>query len=1243
MPICPNFNNEQVKSEFNELVQALGEKVAYHVWELNNGYHLDKAPNGNPSNLFNDFLKLYNGNRLLVIKSKAKTLSKSFVKKGELDENMEIMPTYNNFLDLMPTTIDKNNAKFSIIEDKVILEIRALNRKRAKLRRESKKNPSEKENINKEIVKIDKLIEEKEIDQENIKKIEAVSSLEDLKTRDFKFIESYLQHQTKLDFDDLFLIKDIIKFWQKAGDFTDSKNHIFFDEFDLTKPLLVKQFQDWKNQADIYYNEFTNILKSKTEEFVNKQFPTADLTTNDIFNITKDIGWFTAQVMDISEINQPIFQAIHRANKLANDKSFKEFNDRVDKIDELYKKAKQNGESLYGDNWIDLFRQEDNDGYETGGLTERIAQKFWDDRAKLYNNIKGLGYNKDIKAKLTWRKNNEVFFDPRILFPDAELYSKQFSNESKLELENKLKELLKEDYKDYFDKAKESIEYFKEYRIAMFNYIEDVGENIENAKLLWDAENSPYYYMDNIDGIKYQNKYALNAEEFIKAIPSKDEYYDVKYKKIEKNKALKDYHSYTSNLLTELRNMLPPETAKGVHINSLPILEKSILSEFSEKGMQLGIKHLWNNLQDGLKKASRESGLEIGLKVPRNVEGEEIKEVKFNVPLNIKSIVNRKIEFEKIKWENENGELPSKEWELQRTKELTDELSKSKSWDLPNLLRFYTMAAVTYKHKHLIEDSIKAAKAIIDESKGIVTNRAGIAIQRRNGKNIDEKDLKHAKDMFDYFFDNFLGISSKKPEGVSDKKVYTKEEKQLLEDYTNELAILNKRYDEGEFKKNENLYQKHKIILEERIAHLGGKRSSGKYGDMILKYYQLKVMGWNIKAGIANMGFGLLSNIIAGADGRLYSEKSLYRAYGIVFKNSLLGKVMPGDKLKQKVSSLMKKLDVLKDASQELFFNKNNSGATDKLKKLAPYAITKSTEYINQATVMIAIFMDTKVGDKSLWDLVDNEGNFTAEVPQDVLENVKIKIDKANKINHGNYDSLDSPLMAKKAWIGRAALQFRVWALMGFSNRFRKEYTDYQLGIKRKGRYRSFIDIFGKNKPEDYSVLDVLKVNLQYLIKRLSFNKIYKGLSFENEGFNEVDAANMRANLTELIIYASMYGFGALLSAIAYDDEDKDEMNARIAMTNFLMNSLSRVESDVLYYISPVQMEQLQKNPIAVAGLVEDTFKVIEGFERVMNGEDILKSGPDKGRSFLTREILDWIPLGSQINRTTKALQERLD
>lgn len=76
--ICPILSDPKVKAEFEELVDALGEVQAYAVWDQNGGYSLDKAPNGEPSILFETLLQHNNGNRINAIQAKAKVYTNSF-------------------------------------------------------------------------------------------------------------------------------------------------------------------------------------------------------------------------------------------------------------------------------------------------------------------------------------------------------------------------------------------------------------------------------------------------------------------------------------------------------------------------------------------------------------------------------------------------------------------------------------------------------------------------------------------------------------------------------------------------------------------------------------------------------------------------------------------------------------------------------------------------------------------------------------------------------------------------------------------------------------------------------------------------------------------------------------------------------------------------------------------------------------------------------------------------------------
>lgn len=68
---CPNLSNAQVRQEFEDLVQAVGEDQAYLVWHRNNGYALTSAPNGAESLLFQKLLEKYHGDYNLAMQKKA--------------------------------------------------------------------------------------------------------------------------------------------------------------------------------------------------------------------------------------------------------------------------------------------------------------------------------------------------------------------------------------------------------------------------------------------------------------------------------------------------------------------------------------------------------------------------------------------------------------------------------------------------------------------------------------------------------------------------------------------------------------------------------------------------------------------------------------------------------------------------------------------------------------------------------------------------------------------------------------------------------------------------------------------------------------------------------------------------------------------------------------------------------------------------------------------------------------------
>ena len=76
---CLNVKNKEVAALLKQYTKILGnENAAYYVLSENNGYGLDKAPNGEPSKLFSDLVNHFNGNKKEAIRTKSLIYSAQF-------------------------------------------------------------------------------------------------------------------------------------------------------------------------------------------------------------------------------------------------------------------------------------------------------------------------------------------------------------------------------------------------------------------------------------------------------------------------------------------------------------------------------------------------------------------------------------------------------------------------------------------------------------------------------------------------------------------------------------------------------------------------------------------------------------------------------------------------------------------------------------------------------------------------------------------------------------------------------------------------------------------------------------------------------------------------------------------------------------------------------------------------------------------------------------------------------------
>lgn len=118
--MCPNINSEEIKQQFNELVEALGGTplteeefrlrdarrlrvgldadamdAAYAIWDLNNGYPIDQTPGGENSELFSWLLQQTSGDRNQAITLKSYIYSKKWIDSHPMESFQE--PTVTEY------------------------------------------------------------------------------------------------------------------------------------------------------------------------------------------------------------------------------------------------------------------------------------------------------------------------------------------------------------------------------------------------------------------------------------------------------------------------------------------------------------------------------------------------------------------------------------------------------------------------------------------------------------------------------------------------------------------------------------------------------------------------------------------------------------------------------------------------------------------------------------------------------------------------------------------------------------------------------------------------------------------------------------------------------------------------------------------------------------------------------------------------------------------------------------------
>jgi hypothetical protein len=501
---------------------------------------------------------------------------------------------------------------------------------------------------------------------------------------------------------------------------------------------------------------------------------------------------------------------------------------------------------------------------------------------------------------------------------------------------------------------------------------------------------------------------------------------------------------------------------------------------------------------------------------------------------------------------------------------LQEELEMDKrSFDVMKSLEIFGAMALNYKHKSNIEDKVILMQRLINESLEIQTDASGKQRSDEEGNLFNIKDgLPVLKKAVEHAIDAQLYGKRQEVEGKMKSTIpLTAAQLKRKVSLKAQLVKLDAKHELGKLSKAE--HTKMTKPIHKQLEELEGKNLAwSNIANTFIQYTQFKGMGYNVSAAVANLGFGVISNLVHAAGNEDYTTRELFKANSMLMRSSTNFK-------DDKIKNLVDKFDVLFEVNEMQY-----SGARKHKtawSAVSPLEMQRRTEFYAQGMTLVAMMLNKQMKVKdlngretTLFEAFDEKGNWKTEQygpntewSGDIANKNEMKefrkfrdrVIQVNKRLHGNYDPASYPLIKRYA-LGRLAMQFRSWMFEGFATRFEPLKYDEQLGREVKGRYRTITDV------------GVFK-SLNAMIKIALSKK--DGLS----DLSPVDQANLRKNVREALIAISFAVLGALLAA-GIDDED----DAKTKFLTYTLNRLHRIESDIYFFISPDEFQKMLKSPI---------------------------------------------------------------
>lgn len=1050
--------------------------------------------------------------------------------------------------------------------------------------------------------------------------------------QDAKIVDRIYNNPTAdITFGDLKLANSIVETWINI------KKPLGIDSLESLKEDTEDQKQVKQSLKDILskYNFLQERSRGIAIQLILQSKNGPKLSKDDITKIV-DTTFLTEWLRDLSTTGVPL------ANKAAFIIDKTNFNINRERnsyqIDIAKQEDKVKNHPEIKKNGYNIFTklQKDKYGNEILALVTPYSQKFWDGKRNNSKKLKiMIEQAKGDKAKIKqawadfhkWNEENTIAFNAlpfinRSKYTDSQREA-EIKNIKALGIGDKEINNIISFYQKGYDRFRYDLA-AKEQEIRM-DVEEDasilpqgvtVEDYIKTRLEEYKDLNDPLKYMDQkfygtnglvtaVGGAKYM--YLLPVKN-LNGAPSG--YYDENFAKIAADPVLSEFYDWFSGFLNKSLKWFPQDEIDDLQSNFLPVIADRLAREYGFSNLKESVK----GLGDWFMKA--------------------LTDVNFEQKVETNPFSNK--ERRKIAPKFLNESIPVAE----------------RSTDLILIARMFSDMAMVYKHKNLVAAEVDIINDVLQSTEGSYKLN-----KKLNTLEPVQKDATHIKTLTEATIrSSFYGIRTKQDIDLMDSGDLFYNYKELLtlglwkspkakraKEIEDEIQSLNTELENPNYDDTKKKEITNKIdVLKTEYYKLGGRKfSAAKAIDSSIGATRLVSLGFSPFSAIRNLLVGKLNNFISAKGGRDFTKQELTWANKLLASSA--AKYWSGGKLETRNTKLLAKIMLesgINEGEDSFWLNQivDKKSTIDQLRQAVPKAYTwlQSGDYHFKAETVLSAMKFTKVktskGDISLWDVLDDDGNYNeAEYgPWNSSENNSQSFDDFYTASMLKYKQLakklhgvsgrDTYIQAKDTAVGRVLMLFKSWLPETVGARFDPMHRDAHLNRDEEGYYRTFVKIVAEKK------LGVFKLMLDNILNR------------KMDLTDELQLANFKKAMAEIQVLLSLMMAYALLKALAPDDDDEDKK-----MYNLLvLRQMRDLKRDMTYYMSPSSISELQENTFPIIGTFIKWTDALKAFSYYSLGveNDDGELMYDFERTSL--KITKVLPVLSNVNRV-KYYMENLD